>query len=99
MRLIASLTTLTAATFAAGLIVGCAGNTPRKPGSAEDKNRATSFNDECVDAYSRGAPTPLGCPQTTDDRRRNTRTAPGIDRDALPDLPTVGVPGGKVLGR
>lgn len=99
MRLIASLTTLTAATFAAGLIAGCAGNTPRKPTDAQDKNRATSFNDECVDAYSRGAPTPLGCPQTTDDRRRTTRTAPGVDRDALPDLPTVGVPGGKVLGR
>lgn len=98
MRLITSLTTLTAAAFMASLITGCAGNTPRKPTSAEDKNRATNYNDECVDAYSRGAPTPLGCPQTTEDRRRNTRTAPGIDRGALPDLPTVGAPGG-VLGR
>ncbi|MES2883863.1 MAG: hypothetical protein V4709_03605 [Pseudomonadota bacterium] len=99
MRLITSLTTLVATTLMAALITACAGNAPRKPTDAENKNRATSFNDDCVDAYSRGAPTPLGCPQTTDDRRRTTRTAPGIDRDALPDLPTLGAPGGRVLGR
>ena len=98
MRLIASLTTLTAAALAAGLITGCAGSAPRKPSAAEDKNRATAFDDECVDAYSRGAPTPLGCPQTNDNRR-NTRTGPSIEREALPNLPGVGLPGGRLLGR
>ncbi len=98
MRLITSLTTLTAATLVAGLISGCAGNAPRKPTDAEDKNRATGYSDECTDAYSRGAPTPVGCPQTNEDRRR-ARTRPGIEPGALPDLPTVGVPGGGVLGR
>ena len=99
MRLIASLTTLSAAALLVTTMSGCAGNTPRKPASADDKSRTSAFDDNCLDARSRGAPAPVGCPQTVDDRRR-PRTVPSVDAGQmpLPNLPGRDGVGG-VLGR
>lgn len=101
MRLTTSLTTLTAAALCLATLSGCAGNSPRRPASAENKSANTNnFGDTCYDAQSRGAPLPAGCPPTTQNRR-TTRTLPGLERDqmTLPTMPNAGLPGGGVLGR
>ncbi len=95
MRLIQSLTTLSALALSAALLAGCAGNTPRKPAATDSKGADTPFGDRCIDAESRGAIPPAGCPDTGYRRRAPARTGPQIDPDALP-LPTL--PGGGLSG-
>lgn len=102
MHLISRLTLLPVFTLSAVLLTGCAGNAPRKPTSAEDKNGTTTLDDRCLEAESRGSIPPAGCPETTNSRRRTTRTGPVIDGDALPlpSLPSGGVlSGGNPLDR
>ena len=104
MRLSASLTArhvpiLAAAGFAAALLTACAGNSPRNPGAAEDKNTSTTLDDDCAKAESRGAPPPVGCPARTENRR-TARPLPTLDDPMnLPTLPGGALPGGGVLGR
>ncbi|MES2684001.1 MAG: hypothetical protein V4650_10830 [Pseudomonadota bacterium] len=101
MSLSASLTIrpvsiLAAMALAAAMLSGCAGNSPRKPGAAEDKSASRTLDeDDCLRAESRGAPPPVGCPTTTQQNRRTVRPLPTLD-DPL-NLPTL--PGGGVLGR
>ncbi len=96
MRLIASLTPLTALTLSSMLLAGCAGNSPRKPADTQDKSRDTSFYENCYDFESRGLPPPAGCPQRPTGARRTVTPVPSMNPgDALPDLPTRGVLGGR----
>lgn len=96
MQLISRLTLLPVFMLSAVLLTNCAGNAPRKPTSAEDKNGVTTLDDRCLEAESRGSIPPAGCPETTNSRRRTTRTGPVIDSNTLP-LPSL--PGGSPLGR
>lgn len=100
MRLITSLTTLTAAALLASALTACAGGSPRRPASTEEKSDISRFEQDCYEARRRGVADPAGCPQTT--TRNNRRTAPpSLDRDSLPlpNLPATALPGGGVLGR
>lgn len=102
MQLISRLTLLSAFALSAALLSSCASNAPRKPTAAEDKNGVTTLDDRCLEAESRGSIPPAGCPETTNSRRRGTRTGPVIDGDSLPlpSLPGGGVlSGGNPLGR
>lgn len=93
MRLIASLTM---GVCSALLLSACAGNAPRKPATTEKSSaRDAAFYDECYDAYSRGAPTPLGCPEQGRGTRRGT-AQPGI---AVPALEAPTLPGSDGLLR
>lgn len=101
MQLISRLTLLSVFTLAAAVLTSCAGNAPRKPTSAEGKNGVTTLDDRCLEAESRGSIPPAGCPETTNSRRRTSRTGPVIEGDMLPlpSLPSASVPGGNPLGR
>jgi len=99
MRLITSLTTLTAAALLGGALTACANGSPRRPASTEEKSEISRFEQDCYDARRRGVAEPAGCPPTT--ARNNRRAAPPtLDRDSLPlpNLPATAVPGG-LLGR
>ena len=99
MRLITSLTTLTAAALLGSALTACANGSPRRPASTEEKSDISRFDQDCYEARSRGVAEPAGCPQTT---TRNRRAAPpSLDRDSLPlpNLPATALPGGGVLGR
>lgn len=100
MRLITSLTTLTAAALLCGTLTACAGNAPRRPASTEEKS-ISRFDQQCSDAYNRGLPPPAGCPSYAG--RSSRRAAPpAIDRDSLPlpNLPGTALPGsGGLFGR
>lgn len=104
MRLIASLTTLTAAALLAATLVGCAGNAPKRPTAEQDKSLRSSAFDNCSDSQIRGSTVPTAdCPYDNAEPRRTRRTAPGVQADPAQQLP--GMPGlelpkaGSILGR
>ena len=106
MRLSASLTARPVSALAAALAIAmlgaCAGNSPRNPGASEDKSASqTRSEDNCVEAESRGAPPPVGCPATAQQQNRRTvRPLPTLDDPMnLPTLPGNVLPGGGALGR
>lgn len=101
MRLITSLTTLTAAALLGGALTACAGNSPRRPANAEPKRDISSFEQECYEARQRGVVEPAGCPGNSSTRTTRRSAPPSIDRDSLPlpNLPATALPSGGVLGR
>ncbi len=102
MRLIASLTTVSAAALLVATLSGCAGGAPKRPTAAQDKSDRFSSLDRCSDLEARGATPTADCPDTTPQQRRR-RVRPGLENDPaqqLPGMPGLELPGtGSVLGR
>jgi len=103
MRLIASLTTLTASALLAATLTGCAGNAPKRPTAEQDKSLRSSALDNCTESQMRGTAAPTAdCPYDATEPRRTRRTAPGLQADPtpLPGMPGLELPAtGSILGR